>query len=240
MSHPSLRPSSRRGVTLLELAIVVAIVGIMAALAGTMLTETLPSWRTRQAARQFSSDVMKVRALAIAQDVQYRVRLDQYDADLEDTTGIGAYYLERGNSVSNSTAWDILPWDMDGSGAQTGEGTVVISEDGEDELHWVGIDNWGTIAGVSGNDLVFSPQGWLVNPITDFNARGYIEIRVVHTAARRRGTVDDWVVQVSRGGMVRMESTRQAAVGQANGTPDASEWTSSGASGHAGGSSGGE
>jgi prepilin-type N-terminal cleavage/methylation domain-containing protein len=231
------RLSSRRGVTLVEMAIVLAIVGILAALAGPMLTETMPSWRTRRAAREFAADVMKARSLAIAQDSEYRVRLASFDNDPTNGTGIGVYYVERGNAVSNSTTWDILPWDLDGSGTESGEGTVVISEDGEDELHLVSILDWGTITGVDGNDLVFSPQGWLINPTSDFNARGYIEVTFANKAARRGGGQDDWVVQVSRGGMVRMISSRQSDIGQGNGIPSASDWTSSSGSGYSGGSS---
>lgn len=226
------RLSTRRGVTLLEIAIVIAIIGVMAALAGTLLTQNLPGWRTRRAAREFSANVMMARQLAMAQDVEYRVRLGVFDTDLTDGIGTGVYYIEKGNRTSSSTEWDILPWDMDGSGAQFSEGTVDISQGGEDMLRGVSIADWGTISGIAGNDLVFSPQGWLVNPVSDFNSLGYLEIRFVNEPARVRGAVDDWVVQVSRGGMVRMVSSRQTDIVAANGTPDASQWTSSSGSGY--------
>ncbi len=223
----------RRGVTLLEIAIVVAIIGILAAAAGTLLTDNLPSWRTRRAAKEFAAALTTCRQLAIAQGVEYRVRLSDYDPALtSDTPSIGAYFVERGNAANGSTSWDILPWDMDGSGAQSGEGTVVISEGGQDALKGASIEQWGAISGVDGDDIVCSPRGWLVNPVTDFDANGYIKVNFVNKAARRRGTTDDWAVMVSRGGMVRLQSNRMDTVGASSGTPDASSWTSSSSTGH--------
>lgn len=227
------RSNSRRGVTLLEIAIVVAIIGILAGIAGTMLTEQLPSWRTRRAARELSAALTQCRQLAIAHGVEFRVRLGTADPDLSgDSSSVGVYYIERGNASVNSTAWDILPWDMDGTGTQVGEGTVVLSEGGEDALRGVSLAPWNPITGVSGDDIVFSPRGWLVNPVSDFNGEGYIEVTFVNKPARLRGVTDEWTVMVSRGGLVRMESNRQSPVGASSGTTSASEWTSSAASGH--------
>jgi prepilin-type N-terminal cleavage/methylation domain-containing protein len=224
----------RRGVSLLEIAIVVAIVGILAAVAGTMLTDTIPSWRTRRAAKEFASTLNKCRQLAISQGVEYRVRMAAYDTGLDaSSVSTGAYFVERGNLAADSTEWDILPWDMDGSGTQTGEGTVVITEGGEDALRGVSIKQWDTIAGVDGDDIVFGPRGSLLNPAGDLTDDGYLDIIFVNKVARLRGGTDEWTVMVSRGGLVRLESNRQPAVGAAGGTPSASTWTSSSGSGYA-------
>jgi prepilin-type N-terminal cleavage/methylation domain-containing protein len=218
-----------RGFSLVELAIVVAIVGILAAVGGTMLTDGIPTWRTRQAAREFSASLNTCRQMAIAQGVQYRVRLVDFDPALDsDSESIGSWYVERGNAATGSTAWDILPVDMDGSGARSGEGTFVISEGGEDALRWVSLQQWDPISGSSGNDIVCSPRGWLENPSSDFDANGYIKVTFVNKRARLRGVTDTWTVMMSRGGLVRMESNRQDAVGAGSGTGFAS---SSGGSG---------
>lgn len=229
-----LRRRGLRGVTLLEIAIVVAIIGIMAALGGTLLTELLPSWRTRRAAQEFATALNQCRQMAIAQGVEYRVRLGAADAGLDSPgDNVGTYFIERGDAGAGSTTWDTLPWDMDGSGAQTGEGTVDISKGGEDELPGVSIAQWDAIAGVSGgDDIVCSPRGWLENPVSDFDGTGYIGITFVNKVARAKGRTDQWTVRVSRGGMVRMEPNGTALVASTSGTPDASQWTSSGATGH--------
>jgi len=228
-----LRRRGIRGVTLLEIAIVVAIIGIMAGLGGTMLTELIPSWRTRRAASEFASAMNTCRQMAIAHGVEYRVRLGAYDPDVGGSGGnIGIYYVERGDAANGSASWDVLPVDMDGSDAMTGEGTVDFSAGGEDELRGVSLDQWGVISGVSGNDVVCSPRGWLINPVSDFDGNGYIRVSFVNKKARQKGDVDDWDVLVSRGGMVRMEASRTLPVGGSSGTPDASEWTASGATGH--------
>ncbi len=231
MHHLPLR-RRRSGVSLLEIAIVLAIVGIMAALAGTLLSNTLPSWRTRRAAREFSAALNQCRQMAIVQGVQYRIRLASYDSDLDGTSpNVGVYYIERGNLSSGSTVWDILPWDLDGSGTLTGEGTVEISDGGLDQLAGVSIDNWGSIAGVDGDDIVFNPRGWLDNPVSDF-ADGYISVTFVNKRARPRGDTDEWAVQVSRGGLVRMQSSKVDPVGAVPGTTEASGWMTTSSGGH--------
>jgi prepilin-type N-terminal cleavage/methylation domain-containing protein len=228
------RLGGRRGLSLLELAIVIAIIGILAAVAGTLLTDSIPMWRTKRAAREFSVAVQTARQMAIAQGVEYRVRMSAYDTDLSGSgLSTGTYYIEKGNLPASSTAWDILPVDMDGSGTQSGEGTVDITDGGQDELPGVSIEQWDPITGVSGNDLVFSPRGILVNPVSDFGSDGYIEITFVNKRARRRGITDEWTVKVSRSGLARMQATNQDTVGNAPGTADASEWSTSSSSGHA-------
>jgi prepilin-type N-terminal cleavage/methylation domain-containing protein len=234
--HATMRPAraGQRGFTLLEMAITIAIIGILAAIGATLLTETIPSWRTRRASKEFASALNECRQLAIAQGVQYRVRLATFDADLDGTgPSTGSYYIERGNAAVGSTTWDILPWDMDGSGTMAGEGTVVLTEGGEDAQKGVSIEQWATLTGVDGDDIVFSPRGWLDNPATDFDRDGYIEVTFVNKVARAKGAQDEWTAMVSRGGLVRLESNRTTATGASSGTPSSSQWTTSSSTGYA-------
>ena len=197
------------GLTLVEIMIVISIIGILAALGGPMLTVGLPRWRARRAAMEFASNVAKARALAIADNVEYRIQLEAYDPDLADSTSVGRYSIARGNASTGSTSWDILPVEPSGStsDASTLGGTIEISDGGEDALADISIDNWGTISGTTGNDLVFSPRGWVTNPSSDFNADGYIDVTFVNTAIlRSEGATQTWTVRVGRGGMTRVES----------------------------------
>jgi hypothetical protein len=124
--------------------------------------------------------------------------------------------------------------DLDGSGTQTGEGTVDISEGGEDALAHVSIEPWGAADGT----IVFNPRGWVTNEAGDFDARGYIEVTFVNKRARARGTTDEWTAVVSRGGLVRLEHTSGTPVGNGAGVV-ATSWDGGGATGYTGGSGGG-
>lgn len=224
------RLRARAGLTLLEIAIVVAILGIVAAMAGTSLTRTLPSWRTRRAANQMVAQINMCRQLAIAQDTRCRVRLASFDPDLDDGgDNVGAYFLELETATGT---WDILPWDESGTDENVGEGTVVISDGGEDELHGVSVREWTALTGVDGDDIVFDQRGWLVNPTSDFDTTGYINVSFVNKPARAYNDSDEWQVRVSRGGLVRLESTRNTTVGNGFGTTEAST-ASSGGGGYA-------
>lgn len=217
--------------TLVEVAIVVAIIGILAALGGTMLTDLLPSWRARRAAKEFAARVTMCRNLAVAHDVECRVRMAAYDPNLTDNLTVGQYFVELGNASRGSTSWDILPFEDPGatSDLQTGDGTVDIGVGGQDELGGVSIDSWGPL---TGNELVFNPRGVLRNGAGDFADDGYIAVKFVNTRARRKGDVDDWKVRVSRGALVRVEPSRTLTVGGSAGTATASTAAGSSGSGY--------
>ncbi len=220
--------------TLIEISIVVAISGILAAIGGSMMTKLIPGWRTRRAAKEFASLVSQCRNLAVAQDLECRVRLDTYDTDLTDAVGAGKYFVELGNLSTNSTSWDILPFEDPGTGSdeRQGEGTVDIGVGGEDMLGGVSIDNWGSITGINGNDIVFSPRGFLRNPAGDFADSGYLSVTFVNGRARAEGAVDDWKVRISRGGLVRIEPSRNAGPATTAGTASASSATGSSGTGY--------
>ena len=65
----------RQGVSLVEIALVIAIFGIMSAMAAQSMAGMVPSYRTKQAAREFYVNVQKARDLAIAEGREYRVRV---------------------------------------------------------------------------------------------------------------------------------------------------------------------
>ncbi len=239
----------RRGVTLVEIAIVVAIIGVLAAIGAGLLTELIPSWRARRAALDFQAHAESARAMAVADNVQYRVYFTETDADpASGALNYGEYWVQRGDEPSHSTAWDTLPVDMSGTDNMQEEGHVNIQKDQEDSLPGVslrtpdaalaGVDTWG-------DSLVFNPRGQLDNPASDFacdanndgSVDGYFCVTFVNKKALAKGRTDSWTVVVSRAGMTRMQHNDDAVgftAGSAlTSTPGAS------ASGYAGGGGGG-
>jgi prepilin-type N-terminal cleavage/methylation domain-containing protein len=228
------RGRHRRGVTLVEIAIVLAIISILAAIGGPLLSKSLPRWRTRRAAKEFASAVEQARSLAIAQNVEYRVHLVDYDTDLTDGTNVGSYRVARGNASSSSTSWDILPVELDPAfgDVNTLEGTHEITMGGKDALPWVSIEPWTPMNGTSaGNDIVFSPRGFVTNPPSDFDSDGYLN--VAFRNVRERDIAQRWTVRVSRAGMTRLDSSVDPATAPGpSGTGRTSSMSASAGSGY--------
>ena len=87
---------------------------------------------------------------------------------------------------------------------------VDLAPGSRDYQRYVSIDNWGTNIGgpynTTQDSLVFSPRGNLINPPTDFNSQGFIEVVFVNKLARSEGRNEDFVVMVARSGMVRLDN----------------------------------
>lgn len=235
MGRPALSRRHRAGVTLLEIAIVVGIVGILAAVGAMLMRDTIPGWRTRRAASEFGSAVEIARARAIAEGFEYRVRVTAADGSLNSATdSVGTWLIERGNKAVDSDSWDILPVDaQDGSDDDTTEGTVDISVGGQDELREVSIEPPDGMSG-DGFDITFTPRGWVANPATDFDASGYVSVTFVNKRAHLDGNTDERTVQVARSGMVRIVNRGSDYAEAGHGVQGVS--TSSSGSGYAGGS----
>ncbi len=64
--------SSRRGFTLIEMAITLAIISILTGWGIWMSQDLLPRWQTRSAAQEFAASVQQCRMIAIRAGVECR------------------------------------------------------------------------------------------------------------------------------------------------------------------------
>ncbi len=200
------------GFSLLELAIVVAIVGLLALLAAPSLTQMLPRYRLNRTVREFVNHVQEARLLAISEGVEYRMCFSKKDSNPTSDnirSNSGRYTIEAGNLSSGSTVWDPLP-----RGVSNAEGIIDFTWTPSNR-EYAGISLVSTVpstlggAGVGNtNCLVFSPRGWLSNNISDFRYN-YIQVQFRNKAANPRKDVR-WV-QISRGGIARIRTTQRTS-----------------------------
>lgn len=217
MSMKSSSRSQRHGFTLIEMAITLAIISVLTAWGMWASQDLLPRWRTRAAAQEFSARVQQCRMIAIRSGVECRVLLVDYDTSLADleTDNIGEYQLSIGNKYSDSDTWDLLPPDsfQDGTDDDQSEGIFDIGPAGNDPKRRVSIADWGdgTLGGPgtgNNNAIVFDARGYVSNPSTDFSGEGHIAVTFVNKLARSRGLQEDFIVYISRSGMIRLDNSQ--------------------------------
>ena len=207
---------ARRGFTLLELMIVVALIMILTAIGIGLSDDLIPRFRTRHAAKTFASKVNQCRALAIRSGKECSVWLLAADTSLTDLdSNEGEYWVGLGDKNRASATWDYLPVDTEtgGSDSDQSEGIIDLGEKGgQFYQRRVGIAQWAALTGPgSGNNdrIVFGPRGFVTNPAADFGALGTIDVSFVNKVARAGGFTEDWIVKISRTGMARIDTTVQ-------------------------------
>ncbi len=205
---------TNKAFTMIELAIVVAIIGILSALAGWQVQAMVPKFRSKAAAQEFAKHIDLCRHLAVRSNRECKVSLLAWDSNPASiaTTNYGKYSVSLGNASLNSTTWDILPEDTytDSSDDDQTLGIIDLGQNGQQKANKVSIrytsgDIGGPRTGLT-DSLVFSPRGHLLNPTTDFSATGYIEVEFVNKYALSEGLNDVFVVMVSRMGMTRLDN----------------------------------
>ena len=207
-------PKQRPGFTVIELAVVLAVIVVLAGLTHGSVKDLLPRYRMVQVAKEFRNDIHALRFTAIEQNREVRVRMVAADSNWSNAgpDTVGEWWLQVGNKSLRSNIWDTLPADMemDGSDDQAGLGRVEISYRGEDNVVGVSLKPWGQLSGPgsqNSDSIVFSPRGYVINPASDFDTDGYITLTLVHKRASAYGLDDSVDIRIARSGMVRMESS---------------------------------
>jgi prepilin-type N-terminal cleavage/methylation domain-containing protein len=199
--------SWRRGHTLVEVAVAVAIIGVLAGIGWGLMSRQLPTYRLMRAGRLLQTDLQQLRTLSVATNREARLRLVESDAELDAwADGVGRWELQLGNRSSGSTVWDTLPPDDDGL-VDNGQGIHDISPVGNQAAPGVSLAAPPHLEGPGlGNEdcIVFSPRGWVSNPAGDF-VDGYIALQLLNKRALRDGRTEQVRVRVPRSGLAHLD-----------------------------------
>lgn len=197
------------GSTLVELAVAIAIIGILAAVGWGTLRNQVAQFHLMQAARLLHSDLQNLRTLAITTNRETRVVFTVADQALDPADiQSGEWLLQVGNRSTSSTEWDTLPIDLNGEGVSD-LGERSLAEGGYNECDEISLAPWPTLVGpgtTNADSLVFSPRGWITNPPADF-PDGYVVLDFVNKRALARGVDQRARVRISRGGLARIETS---------------------------------
>jgi prepilin-type N-terminal cleavage/methylation domain-containing protein len=91
-----MKPMNKRGVTLIELVVVMVIIAIGAVLLVPNIGVWLPNYRLRSATRDIVSTMRTAQMKAVSTNFEYRAYFN---------AGEGRYWIERGNQNTGSTNW---------------------------------------------------------------------------------------------------------------------------------------
>ena len=146
-----------RGYTLVEIAIIISILGVVASIAWGGMIEHFPRYRLVQASKMLKSHMMKLRKMAVQTNRETRIFFPDGGSNCSDNTTWGTrWVLAVGNKAVGSTSWDILPEDASTDGVDDDQGFGLINTgiDGNEKTVHICLNDFGVMDGPSYNGAV--------------------------------------------------------------------------------------
>ena len=197
-----------RGHTLVELAIALAVIGVLVGIGWGVFIDRVTTYRMYSVGRMLQTDLTTLRSLAIDTNREARLHFVEADVAMDPTdVQLGAWDLQLGNRASGSTEWDTLPLDVEGV-VDVSEGERNLGEGGNNETKGISLASWGTL---DDDSIVFSPRGWIANSKSSF-VGGYITVEIVNKRALGMGGDEHVTISVARSGYVHSSASESQDV----------------------------
>lgn len=151
-------PQAHSGFTAIEILVVIAILGVLAALAGPSFTPLIERWRVRQAVENMTSTIYYARSEAVKRGGRITVLKNTLTSECPQATtaqewscGWRVFIDTNDNGTQQATEETIQTFPIS-SGVNVNNRSI----NGQDRFK---VDRWGQINGLGAQGFTFSPVG---------------------------------------------------------------------------------
>lgn len=224
---PSSGPRQRmQGITLIELIIVVALVGILAAIATPAFRDMTGRYRLGSAAKTVVTGLKMARMIAVSKNTRTRMVFTEMDPTGNNVNVYrGVYRVERLNATAvGGPVWEIADGNAnvatlpDDKCTLAGKNIGALCWDLKVSYPWISLTRVDPAGGTGGPGLGnytidFGPDGFVTNVASDFRyGTKKQDIMIVLTNKHSSGALDHRLVLVDRAGGVRIEGARSSSI----------------------------